>query len=83
MLYDHRVKFKGKWYMAGEEVPENEKISKIEKIKVTEVPTFTKTDINRMSVSDLRKTCKGVGMKSADSMTGAEMKACLIDYYNL
>jgi hypothetical protein len=44
---------------------------------------YTKTDINRMSVSDLRQIVMGTGVENADIMTGAEMKEYLINLFGL
>ena len=77
MLYDHKVKVNGKWYAVGEEVPE-----KAEK-KASANISYTKTDINRMSVSDLRQLLERLGITGAESLTGAEMKETLIAFYGL
>lgn len=43
---------------------------------------YTKTDINRMPTSELKELAKKNGIES-DSMTGAELKKIMIEYYNL
>ena len=40
MVYEYKVKYHGKWYMPGEEVPEDKQGASF---------SYTKTDINRMS----------------------------------
>lgn len=74
MVYEYKVKHKGKWYLPGEEIPEE-----------TEQPTqpYTKTDINRMSTADLQKLAGEKGIENADSFSGAELKKMLIDLMNL
>lgn len=76
MIAEYTMKRNGKWYKAGDEVPE------------INTPAFsdsryTKTDINRMSVSDLRQIVIGTGVENADIMTGAEMKEYLINLFGL
>ena len=74
MVYEYKVKHKGKWFLPGEEIPEE-----------TEQPTqpYTKTDINRMSTADLQKLAGEKGIENADSFSGAELKKMLIDLMNL
>lgn len=74
MVYEYKVKHKGKWYLPGEEIPEE-----------TEQPTqpYTKTDINRMSTADLQKLAGEKGIGNADSFSGADLKKMLIDLMNL
>ena len=43
-----------------------------------DLPTYTKTDINRMPVSQLKKMAKTTGVEGADDMSGAELKEYLI-----
>ena len=76
MIAGYTMKRNGKWYKAGDEVPE------------INAPAFsdsryTKTDINRMSVSDLRQIVMSTGVENADIMTGAEMKEYLINLFGL
>lgn len=75
MKYKHIVVKDGVWYNAGDEVPEAN----------AEAPLkmqYTKTDINRMSVSDLRDLARKTGVDS-NSMTGAEIKEYLITLFGL
>lgn len=44
--------------------------------------TLTKTEINRMSLSDLKELAKNEGI-DADDMKGSEIKKVLIEKYNL
>lgn len=74
MVYEYKVKHKGKWYLPGEEISED-----------TEQPTqpYTKTDINRMSTADLQKLAGEKGIENADSFSGADLKKMLIELMNL
>ena len=74
MVYEYKVKHKGKWYLPREEIPEE-----------TEQPTqpYTKTDINRMSTADLQKLAGEKGIENADSFSGADLKKILIDLMQL
>lgn len=49
----------------------------------TSTPIYTKTDINRMSTSELKDLANKNGISGSDEMTGAELKRILIDYYSL
>ena len=44
---------------------------------------YTKTEINRMSTSDLRELAVAQGIDNADEFTGAELKKMLIDKMGL
>ncbi len=77
MIATNVIKIDGKWYKAGEVIPE-------------EIPgkssiefNYTKTDINRMSVQDLRSLATSHGMSNVDSMTGGELKEYFISKFNL
>ena len=74
MVYEYKVKYHGKWYMPGEEVPEDK-----------QGPSFayTKTDINRMSTADLQALASENGIVDADSFSGADLKSMLIEKFNL
>lgn len=74
MVYEYKVKHKGKWYLPGEEIQEE-----------TEQPTqpYTKTDINRMRTADLQKLAGEKGIQNADSFSGEDLKKMLIELMNL
>lgn len=81
MIATHFTKVNGKWYRAGQEIPaffnaetpENE----------VEENHYTRTDINRMPVDELRKLAGETGITGAESMTGADIKKALIDALGL
>lgn len=76
MIAEYTMKRNGKWYKAGDEVPEIN-------TPASSDFRYTKTDINRMSVSDLRQIVMSTGVENADIMTGAEMKEYLINLFDL
>ena len=93
MIYKHQVKYNGKYYPAGSDVPvgeqsvENKNIEDFSKhmnqpIEVTE-NSYSKTEINRMSTFDLKKLAKKQGIKGTEEMTGAELKKVLIEKFGL
>ena len=93
MVYKHQVKYNGKYYPAGTDVPVGEKAVENKKeddfaqymnepVESGEV-TYTKTEINRMSTADLRKLAKDKEISGAEEMTGAELKKVLIENLGL
>lgn len=86
MKFDHKVKRKGKWYMPGEEIEEVEKstsnFSTNADLIYGEKP-YTKTEINRMSTSDLQNFAAKQGIANAEEISGAELKKLLIERFGL
>ena len=96
MKFNHLVKYNGKYYPAGTDVPvggktvENKKVEKPKEddfsqymnppVEKTEV-AYTKTEINRMSTADLKELAKENGID--DGLSGAEIKKALIEKFNL
>ena len=75
MLATHTIKCGGKWYKAGDNMPESNSLAS---------PVgYTKTDINRMSTADLQKLAGEKGIENADSFSGADLKKMLIELLNL
>lgn len=75
MIAEHTIKYGGKWYKAGDNVPEsNSPVSSV---------GYTKTEINRMSTADLQKLAAEQGIENADTTSGAELKEILISKFNL
>ena len=54
-----------------------------EPVEVPVEPTYTKTEINRMPIVDLRRLARKQGIKKAADKSGAELKAELIELLNL
>jgi hypothetical protein len=72
MKYPYIVIHNGKWYNAGEEVPEEGASF-----------DYSKTTINRMSTSDLQVFATEQGIDNAEELTGAELKKLLIEKLGL
>ena len=45
--------------------------------------TYTKTEINRMNVAELREVAALVGIENADEESGANLKKILISFFGL
>lgn len=76
MVAEYTVKRNGKWFKAGEEIPDivpGEKSS----------GGYTKTEINRMSTADLQALAAEHGIEEADQISGAELKRILIEQFGL
>ena len=75
MKYGHIVKHKGVWYAAGEEVPDtNEK---------AEGKKYSKSEIARMPVNELRQLALKVGIGGAAEMNGTELKQYILSAFGM
>ena len=86
MVYEYKVKHRGKWYMPGENVPDDNtgaEKSASEKFTDDSKKEYTKTEINRMSTTDLQELAKNTGIENAIELTGAELKKLLIEKFGL
>lgn len=90
MVYPYSVKFKGVYYKAGMDVPEKDDNvgvantpSPVVETPTEKAETYTKTEINRMSVADLKELAESVGIENAKETSGAKLKEKLIEYYGL
>lgn len=84
MKYPYIVIRNGKWYNAGEEVPETKSPVFSDFMNPPKKPiTYTKTEINRMSTADLQKLATEQGIENAQATSGAELKEILIAKFNL
>ena len=86
MKFDHKVKYKGKWYMPGEEIKEADKSTSDFSTYMNppiEQKTYTKTDINRMPTADLQKLAAEYDIENAEKISGAELKKLLIEKFEL
>ena len=87
MIYKHLVKYNGVYYPTGTDVPVGvkpvEEIKKVEEVKeeIAEMPTYSKTEINRMSTADLKELAKEQGID--DELSGADIKKALIKKFGL
>lgn len=76
MVAEYTVKRNGKWFKAGEEIPDivpEERSS----------GGYTKTEINRMSTADLQALAAEHGIDGAEEISGAELKRILIEQFGL
>lgn len=87
MKYDHAVKYDGKWYKAGEEINEGAEksapSSDTSKFMAPPTSNYTKTEINRMSTSDLQGLAKMYGIDNSEEISGSELKKILIAKFGL
>ncbi len=75
MKYPYIVIKNGKWYAAGEEVPDTVPGNK---------PTgYTKTEINRMPTAELQNLAAQNGIENAAEMSGVDLKTILIEKLGL
>lgn len=82
MKYPYVVAFNDVWYPAGTEVPVGDVSVDVESQKTEKKYSFTKSEINRMAVADLKIICEKEGIK-AEELSGAEMKKLLLERYQL
>lgn len=75
MIADHVMKMDGKWYKAGETIEESSADAT--------VIQYTKTDITRMSIADMRAVAAENGIENADTMNKNELKPQLISVLGL
>lgn len=90
MEYPYIVNKNGIWYAAGENVPENDSkevekstSSFSENTNLSVEKTYTKTEINRMSTSDLQTLATEQGIANAEEISGSELKKLLIEKFGL
>lgn len=57
-------------------------VAKVEELVKESETTLTKTEINRMPLAELKELAKSEGL-DASGMKGSEIKAALIEKYNL
>lgn len=91
MKYDHIVKFGGKYYATGEDVPEGGEVPLSNKTDNLVVESsgndgqkqYTKTDINKMTTAELQTLAATNGIDGAFEKTGGELKKALIELMRL
>lgn len=62
---------------------EGSTVDTVEDKTETETKAYTKTEIQRMNVAELREVATNLGLENADSMTGVQLKEYLISAYEL
>lgn len=70
MIYPYTVVKDGVWYPSGTSVPDGKR-------------QYTKTEINKMPLADLRDLGKILNIETVESKTGAEIKKEIIRKLNL
>lgn len=81
MIATHSVKINGKWYKAGDNLPA---LSVAEKeLGKPEERVYTKTEINRMPIAELKDLAAHMEIESSETMSGAELKKRLIEALGL
>lgn len=79
MIYPYIVVKNGKWYKSGENVPDDSENI----LKSGEKTNYTKTDIHRMPVEELRKLATEYGIENAEIMNGSEIKKIILNYLEM
>lgn len=82
MKYDHKVKYRGKWYPPGTEIP-NAEVEAQDSTNSNGQRAYTKSEIARMPVDELRQLAITCGVENAQSMTGNDLKQHFISLLNL
>lgn len=77
MVLKHSIKINGKWYKAGEEITSANIVSNKKE------SCYSKSEINRMPVAELRILAKKEEIEGFGEKTGAELKKLLIQKYEL
>ena len=77
MKYPYIVKKDGVWYAAGMEVPGSVSVDEKEEF------SFTKTEIQRKSVSELKEIAEKLKIDGYEDMTGGSLKKILIQILGL
>ena len=86
MIAQNTVKMNGKWYKAGEEIPQThfpENMMNYPSEPYTREKQYTRTDISRMNVRDLRRLALENGVYDVQKMTSAEIKKTLLKILEL
>ena len=78
MKYPYIVNKNGIWYPAGAEVPQEINIQEEKQEK-----KYTKTEISRMNVAELKELATEIGVENASETSGSELKKILIEHFGL
>ena len=78
MKYPYIVNKNGIWYPAGTEVPQE-----INTAKEKQEKKYTKTEISRMNVAELKDLAIEVGIENAMETSGSELKKMLVEHFEL
>ena len=77
MIATHSIKINGVWYTAGMKIPAVDPVGKEREF------SFSKTEIQRKSVSELKEIAEKLGIDGFESMTGSRLKKILIEKFGL
>jgi len=94
LKYDHIVKSNGKYYKAGEEVPDYEEAAgekeplpfsdhDIEFETKSNGKRYTRTEISQMKTADLQQLAEKEGIENAYGKSGSEIKKILVEHFGL
>lgn len=78
MKYPYIVNKNGIWYPAGAEVPQEINIQEEKQEK-----KYTKTEISRMNVAELKELAIEIGVENVSETSGSELKKILIEHFGL
>ena len=83
MIATNLTKYNGKWYRAGETLPD----TVVEETPVIEEPKeekkYKKSEITTMNVKNLRKVAEEIGIETPDNYVGSELKTMIIEKLGL
>lgn len=82
MKYDHKVKYRGKWYPPGTEIP-NAEVEAQDSTNSNGQRAYTKSEIARMPVDELRQLALKVGIGGAAEMNGTELKQYILSAFGM
>lgn len=80
--YPYIVNKDGVWYPSGTEVPDDA-VHEHEEVERESNFNYTKTDINRMPISELRELAEKQEISGFEEKTGADLKKLLIEKFGL
>ena len=97
MIFDYLVKHNGKYYEPGEDVPIEDTDEQVEEqteeqadeavdaepLPFPDAKTYTKSEISRMTTTELQDLADSVGIENARETSGSKLKEKLIEYYGL
>ena len=81
MVAEYTVKRNGKWYHTGDVIEEADFSTSSSSLPFEK--TYTKTEINRMSVDDLKSMAAENNVPGYENMTGTALKEYFINSLNL
>lgn len=86
MIAEYGIKYNGVWYQVGDEIAEEvdkNTSSDTSDFMTPQEKNFTKKEIKRMPVGNLRELASEYGIEDAEEKTGEELKDCLISVLGL